>query len=55
MGRVIGGRRFVEKVLVVEEELKRGGGCRRVERVRREMYDIEKMMEGDLGKEGMKD
>lgn len=52
---VIPGRTFLEKVFLLHEEFNRPGGCTRLDRLTRHMYDIEKMMDRDFAKEAMND
>ena len=52
---VISGRTFLEKVFLLHEEFNRPGGCTRLDRLTRHMYDIEKMMDRDFAKEAMND
>lgn len=45
---VLAGKTFLEKVFLLHEEFSRPGGCTRLERLTRHMYDIEKMMDSDF-------
>ncbi len=42
---VLPGRTFLEKIFLLHEEFTRPGGCSRVERLTRHMYDVVKMMD----------
>ena len=51
----IPGRTFLEKVFLLHEEFNRPGGCSRLDRLTRHMYDVEKMMDCNFAKEAMAD
>ena len=50
---VLPGRTFLEKIFLLHEEFTRPGGCSRIERLTRHMYDIEKMMNKPFAFEAM--
>lgn len=50
---VLPGRTFLEKIFLLHEEFTRPGGCTRIERLTRHMYDIEKMMDKPFAAEAM--
>lgn len=50
---VLPGRTFLEKIFLLHEEFTRPGGCSRIERLTRHMYDIEKMMDKSFAAEAM--
>ena len=50
---VLPGRTFLEKIFLLHEEFTRPGGCSRIERLTRHMYDIEKMMDKPFAAEAM--
>lgn len=50
---VLAGKTFLEKVFLLHEEFNRPGGCTRLERLTRHMYDIEKMMDTDFAIKAM--
>lgn len=50
---VVPGRTFLEKVFLLHEEFNRPGGCTRIERITRHMYDIVKMMDKSFAVEAM--
>lgn len=50
---VLAGKTFLEKVFLLHEEFNRPGGCSRLERLTRHMYDIEKMMDTDFAIKAM--
>lgn len=50
---VLVGKTFLEKVFLLHEEFNRPGGCNRLERLTRHMYDIEKMMDSDFAIQAM--
>lgn len=50
---VLPGRTFLEKVFLLHEEFNRPGGCTRLERLTRHIYDIEKMMDTDFVAQAM--
>ena len=52
---VLAGRTFLEKVFLLHEEFNRLGGCTRLDRMSRHMYDIERMMDRDFAERAMKD
>ena len=50
---VLPGRTFLEKIFLLHEEFTRPGGCSRIERLTRHMYDIVKMMDKPFATEAM--
>jgi len=50
---VLPGRTFLEKAFLLHEEFNRVGGCSRLERLTRHMYDLEKMMDQPFAIEAM--
>lgn len=50
---VLAGKTFLEKVFLLHEEFNRPGGCTRLERLTRHMYDIEKMMDSEFAIKAM--
>ena len=48
-------RTFLEKVFLLHEEFNRPGGCTRLDRITRHMYDIVRMMDKDFAKEVLSD
>ena len=50
---VLPGRTFLEKIFLLHEEFTRPGGCTRIERLTRHMYDIVKMMDKPFATEAM--
>jgi len=50
---VLPGRTFLEKAFLLHEEFNRIGGCSRLERLTRHMYDLEKMMDQPFAIEAM--
>ena len=50
---VVPGRTFLEKIFLLHEEFTRPGGCARIERLTRHMYDIVKMMDKPFAIEAM--
>lgn len=50
---VVPGRTFLEKIFLLHEEFTRPGGCSRIERLTRHMYDIVKMMDKPFAIEAM--
>lgn len=50
---VLPDRTFLEKIFLLHEEFTRPGGCTRIERLTRHMYDIVKMMDKPFATEAM--
>lgn len=50
---VLPGRTFLEKIFLLHEEFTRPGGCSRIERLTRHMYDIVKMMDKPFATDAM--
>ena len=52
---VLPGRTFLEKIFLLHEEFNRPGGCTRIERLTRHLYDIEKMIDKTFAIKAMND
>lgn len=50
---VLPGRTFLEKIFLLHEEFTRPGGCTRIERLTRHMYDVVKMMDKPFATEAI--